>query len=243
MLRPSKKVWLVLLLMIAHSAMGVTLSTGLSPGDIDQIVQLIGQASATKLLRSAEPMKEFFPGIKLGLEFNLISPENMQSFGNGDGSAPGLLPLPRFYVSKSLPWNFEAIFSFFPTQLANSVATWGSILKYTFYDEQHTFVSAAAYAGYTSVRAFNSNYQGSDFEVGVYASKDYVRFKPYAGLGLLFAHGAVNPLYARTSVTDSSQSTLHPFLGAEFILPVDITAQFDLLNLSPRASVSIGKAF
>jgi hypothetical protein len=234
---------LLLALLIAHHAMAVSLPGSLSSGDIDQIVQLIGEGSVTKILRSAEPMKEFFPGIKLGVEFNLVVPENMQTFGDGTGSIPGFIPQPRFYLAKSLPWNFEIIFSFFPTQLANTIATWGGILKWTFYDEQRTFLSAAAYVGYTSIQAFNSNYKGSDIEVGVYASKDYVRFKPYAGLGLLFAHGSINPAYARSSIVDSSQSTLHPFLGAEFILPVDITAQFDLLNLSPRASISFGKAF
>jgi hypothetical protein len=224
----------------AHSA---SLPGNLTPGDIEKITQLIGEDATTKLMRSAENYRDLFPGIKLGVEFNVLWPGNLETLGNGQGSVPSFLPQPRFHFAKSLPFNLEFIFSFFPTSLANTVSTWGGILKWTFYPEDEELLSIAGFVGYTDVQAFNLNFTGSDLELGIYASKDFVRIRPYLGVGVLFTRGTVAPALAATATNSASLTDFHPFLGMEIKLPVDLTVQLDLLHLNPRASFSIGKTF
>ena len=118
----------------------------------------------------------------------------------------------------------------------------GCILKYTFYTERENWVSAAMYLAYTGVSAFKESYKGSDIEFGAYFSKDYVRLKPFLGAGLLFARGEVDPLYV-LSKNSGWQSTVHFFLGLEFELPINFTAQLDLMNLSPAGSILLAKRF
>ncbi len=234
---------LFLLLFGGLPLLASSLPGAMSEADIAQLVQAISQPSATKLLRSAEPYQDFFPGIKVGLEVSILMPQDTNTLGDGTGAIPGFIPAPRIYLAKSLFYNLEFIFSFMPTSLSNIVSTTGGILKWSFYNEKESFISGAAFAGYTGISALNGAYKGRDLEVGAYISKDYVRIRPYLGLAMLFANGTIPAVLAKTSVTTVSQNSLHAFLGMEIQLPIELTFQLDLVNLTPRGSLLLAKTF
>ena len=217
--------------------------SSLSATDIDRVVEIIGGQSVSRLMRSAEPYPTW-PGVKIGLEVPLVLIRDMDSVGNGQGTLPGLNPLPRLYIAKGLFPNVELILNYFPPSVFNSLATFGGIVKWTVWDEKDTWLETAFFLGITSVTAYADSYNGLDEEIGIEVSKDYVRMKPYLGLGLLFAEGSVNgSLAGSPNVTSGFYSTIHSFLGAELEMPVHVTLQLDLFNLAPGGSIMVGKHF
>jgi len=224
-------------------ARAASLPGNLTPPEIDEIIQVVGLGSATKMMRSAEAYREFFPGLKLGLEINVFTSKNIGSFGDQTGSVPGFVPMPRLYIAKSLFFDLEFIFSVFPSSFMHTTSSYGGILKWTFYNEKENYLSAAAYVGYTKVSAFSGDFEGSDIELGAVASKDYVRLRPYIGAGLLFASGTVRRELSQAADNGGSQSTIHAFIGAEFNFPINVTVQLDFMNLAPQGSLFFGKKF
>lgn len=231
------------LFFICGIARAATLPTGLSGPEIDAIVQKVGQRSASKLLRPADALP-LWPGIKLGVELNFVPVGNAGSSGNQDGSVPSFIFMPRVYLAKGLSTGIDLVLNFAPAGMLSPVGTFGGMLKYSIYEEKQHWAGLAAYAGYTSVTGFDSNYSGSDLELGAVATKDYVRVRPYLGLGFLVAKGTIGTAFVKDPENDGSmQATLHSFLGAEFHYPVDVTVQIDLMNLSLMGTVFVGKTF
>lgn len=234
----------LLALWLAAPLSASTLPGALGPSDVGRVVEIVGVPSVARPMRSAESYSTW-PGLKLGFEVFTLGERGLNSLGNGTGTLPGLSPVPRLYLSKGLFYDTEITLSFFPTSEVNPVATLGVIFKYCFYQEQADWLSIAGYLGFTDVEAFRSQYHGTDVEIGVIFSKDWVRMKPYLGLGVLAARGEVDRALLATGVTDNDAwvSTLHAFLGTEIELPLTFGAQVDLFNLSLGASFFVGKKF
>lgn len=232
---------ILLLLLLSLPLFSATLPGNLSRTDVEGIVSKVGFGGATRLMRSTEAY-EGFPGIKLGMEFGFIPTEELNSYGDMRGSVPSVTPAPRFYLAKGLFSDLELIFNFFSPNIVDTISTVGGIVKWNFYKESESWFSSAAYAGYTRVTAFKGNYTGDDFEMGVYASKDYVRIKPYMGASLLFAHGTLPEDTAAFNNT-AWESTIRMFVGMEIELLVNLTIQAEMVRLSPAGSLLIAAHF
>jgi len=223
----------------------------IKPAELEILVQKVGFGSASRLLRSAETYP-LWAGIKVGLELPVTPAGGMGEYGDGKGTIGSILVGPRIYLCKGLSDGFEITFNFFQPQMLNTPATFGSILKYNFATEDRNWASLSAYLGYTSVSAFTSSkanelsasiaYSGTDLELGAYASRDYVNFKPYAGLGVLVAQGQILPELA-ASQTSAWQGTIHLFMGSEFEWPINFTAQLDFMNLALMGSMAFSFKF
>lgn len=231
---------LALAFQISH---GSNFPDGLSQIEVGHIVKAIGIGAATRMLRSADPY-DLFPGIKFGLECALVPSIDVNGLGQANGTLPGLNLLPRFFMSKGLFLDLELIFSFIPTNIINTISTYGVGLKWTFSREQEKYASLAMFLNYTGISAFSGSYTGGDVELGIMAGKDYVRLKPYIGLGLLFAYGSVSPGLMRAGQQyNNTEGTIHIFMGSEIELPINIAFQIDLMNLTPMGSIFLGKKF
>lgn len=227
------------------------LGGGLRPAEVQNIVQRVGFGSAGRLMRSAEAYPSW-AGIKVGLELPITPSGGIGEYGDGKGTIGGVLLGPRLYLCKGLADGFEIIFNFFKPQMLNTPGTFGAILKYNFVNEEKSWATSSVYVGYTSVSSFTSSksaelspviaYNGTDIEIGAYSSRDYVKLKPYAGIGVLLANGSIDP---ELVVSESSawQGTLHLFVGSEFEWPVNFTAQLDFMNLSMMGSLAFGFKF
>lgn len=235
-----KKIFLFALILSLPN-FAATLPGGLSRTDVDGVVSKVGFGGATRLMRSTEAY-ESFPGIKLGMEFGFIPTDDLNAYGDKRGSVPSVMPAPRFYLAKGLFSDLELIFNFFSPNIVDTISTVGGILKWNFYKESESWLSSAAYVGYTRVSAFKGNYSGDDFEMGVYASKDYVRIKPYMGASLLFAHGTL-PVENTSTSNTAWESTVRMFLGMEVELLVNLTFQAEMVRLSPAGSMLVAAKF
>lgn len=230
----------LVLLLASVSAKGLPGSLG--DADVDRVVEVVGIGGATRLLRSAEAY-ESWPGMKFGFEVLMVPTRNLNSLGDGTGTLPGLLPTPRLYLAKGLFSELELILNFFPPSDVNRIATLGLLVKYTFFQEKDSWLSAAFYGAYTRIKGFEGKYKGTDIEVGMVVSKDLVRLKPYVSLGALLASGSVSPDIVSTPKTSSSFSTLHIAIGTEVDYPIHFAGQIDFWNLSLGASFFVGKKF
>ncbi len=224
------------------SALGASLPTGLDRAEIEQIIERIGFQASTRLLRGAEAYPPW-PGIRFGVDVSVSPQMDFSTLGDRNGSEPKLYVLPRFHFVKGLWGNVEIIFSSLPVTNQPGYSATGGILKWSFYKETAGWLSVSAFTGYTYVSAFRGDYTGNNFEFGLYASKDYVRLKPYLGASVLVAQGGVRPTLAKTAFVSSLKGTLHIFLGMELEYPVTIAGEFGLFNLSPSFTLLIGKRF
>ena len=222
----------------AHAA---KLSAGLTGADVDRVVEVIGLSSTGRLLRSAEAY-ESWPGVKMGFEVNLVPGRNLNTLGDGTGTLNSITPSPRLYIAKGLFYDIELILNFFPPSEVNAIASFSAFLKHTFYQEQSSWLSGAFFLGLTTIDGFSGNYKGTNVEVGMVISRDYVRLKPFVGLSALFARGELGQGFV-TGRNTSTVATLHAFAGAEFELPLNMSFQVDLFNLAFGGSLFIGKHF
>lgn len=219
------------------------LPSQLDGSDLDRIIEVVGFGGTSRLLRSAE-VYESWPGVKFGVEVALVSGRDVSGLGDGTGTISGFLPSPRIYIAKGLIYDFEIIFNFFPESDFNPVTSVGAILKHTFYQETSNWMSSAVYFGLTSLNAFSGGFTATNLEVGLLISKDYVRLKPFFGMGVLFSQGTLAAnLLATNSKQSSWGSTMHLSFGTEIELPISLSAQIDLFNLAFGGSILVGKSF
>jgi hypothetical protein len=220
---------------------GATLPGNLSSHELIEITRAVVSRTAVRALRSAESY-ETWPGLKFGLESTVAPISQLKDLGDAKGSVDGINIVPRLYLAKGLFKGAELIAVWFPDNVANTMGTLGGLLKYSFITEESRPVSFAGYLGITAVSAFESTFSGRNVELGIIVSKDFVRLKPYVGLGMSKSTGTLNPKYLIVG-TENTASTLsnHLFAGIEFEFPMHITVQADLINLAPSVSLLISK--
>lgn len=235
------RLFLWMILFVPFSLPAATLPKAMNRYEVGGIVSKMGFGGATRLMRSTEAY-ESFPGIKMGFELGFIPTEELNSYGDLSGSIPSVTPTPRFYLAKGLFADTELIITFFFPGIMDALSSAGGILKWNFHKEEDSWFSSAVYAGYTRVTAFKGNYTGDDFEAGIYASKDYVRVKPYAGASLLFAHGTV-PTENAPLANTAWEATSRLFLGLEVEFLANLTFQAELIRMSPAASILVAAKF
>lgn len=233
---------LVVFICFSCRSLALNLPEQLSRADIDRVVEVLGAASTTRLMRSADAYA-LFPGIKFGAEAVIVPSRDLNDIGDATGTLPSLNLSPRLYIAKGLLLDLEAIISFLPSVGPDLISTFGMGIKWTCLTEMEYPVNGALFLMSTSVNAFGNTLKGNNLEIGMVISRDHVRFKPYLGLGLLFAKGSIPRSLSRSEHISGSYSTVHTFIGAEIELPVNITVQFDLINLSPTGSIFLGFHF
>lgn len=234
------------LILWACALIGAPVSASNLPGsmseaDVDRVIEIIGVAGTGRLLRSAEAY-ESFPGLKFGFEVLMVPGRNLATLGDGTGNISSVTPTPRIYLAKGLFLDLELILSVFPPSEVNTVSSFSGILKYTFFQEQATWLSGSFFLGVTKINAFSGNYTGTNVEVGMVLSRDYVRIKPFLGASALLVSGEVGTTFT-TGRSSGSIATLHAFAGTEIELPLNFTVQLDLFNLALGASLFVGKKF
>ncbi len=229
------------LLVASFSARGANLPSGITGPEIDQLIERIGFPATTRLLRAAHSYPSW-PGFRIGIDVT-IAPQPSFQIGDKNGSEPKVYVLPRLHVTKGLWEGAELILSVLPIYDQPGYAANGGILKWCFYQEKEGWLSVSVFSGYTNVSAFRGDYSGNNFEFGFYASKDYVRLKPYVGLSTILAQGGLKSGLAKTAVTSSMRATLHAFIGMELEYPVTFAGEFGLTNLNPSFTLFLGKRF
>ena len=241
MRRVSVVIFLIFSFTYSSGLLGARLPQNISVADLRVLVKTLAFGNTTKVMRSAEAYP-VYPGLRVSVETSLVRSGELSEMGNGTASLPVVIPSPRLTLTKGLGMGLEAAMNISTQQLINTISTFGLLGKWTLIDEQDSFATSAIFTSYTSLNGFSDNFRGSNFEAGFVASQDYVRIKPYVGMGLLLASGTV----PRSICVESQQSTIfspHLFLGAEIELPMNITFQMDFTDWIPTGSLALGYKF
>jgi hypothetical protein len=137
----------------------------------------------------------------------------------------------------------EATVYFFPGSLDPTFGEWGLSIKGLGISEKEEWGSVAGYLSFGHVSGFNHTFQGNAFELGVVASKDWVRVRPYVGAALLAGTGEVSQSLALAENDTSLLMRFHGFLGTEVIVPADLAFQLDWFGFGWGASTFVGYRF
>jgi hypothetical protein len=223
------------------SAQAMKLPQGLDPSELNSLIETLGFGNTTRVMRSAEAYAKF-PGLRITLETPLVPSESLNQLGSGSASLPIFIPSPRLHISKGIGLGLELSLDLSSQEILETVATVGFLSKWTFHEEREGFVTSALFLGYTKLDGFHDTYSGNNFELGILASKDFVRLKPYIGFGILLATGKV-PQYVCLKTQSGTAITAHFFLGTEIELPMNIAFQLDFTQTFPSASFSLGYHF
>jgi len=236
----AKVILLTLIGMTQHSA-AARLPKGISPDELNTLIGTLGFGNATRVMRSAEAYPTF-PGLKLSLETTLVPSGAISELGNNSASLPVLIPSPKLNITKGLGRGLEASLNISTESILDTMGTVGFLGKWTYLEEKDSFATAALFLSFTKLSGFKESFKGSDFELGVLASKDFVRLKPFVGFGLLLANATVTKTIS-PQVQNGTVLRPHLFLGGEIELPMNITFQIDFAGLSPSGSFSLGYQF
>jgi hypothetical protein len=214
------------------------LPNGLDVEAVRRLGLVVGAPMSARPLRSAETL-DVWPGIKAGVEVPMALTNASNDVGNGNGVPEALSLVPRLFLAKGLPWGTEISLSFAPAVSPTGNASFGTTVKVQFADEREGWGSAAAFGGFTRVDAFRGDWRSTNVEVGVIASKDYVRLRPFVGAGTLLVFGEVAPGLA-LGAPAATAAVLHTFLGTEIEYPANFTVQIDFYNTRPGFSAFVG---
>lgn len=236
----AKVIW-VLLVAISQPGNAAKLPEGISADELNTLIGTLGLGNATRVMRSAEAYPAF-PGLKISLETNLVPSGAINELGNGSASLPILIPSPKLNITKGLGMGFETSLNVSTESILETMGTVGFLGKWTCIEEKDSFATGAFFLSFTRLNGFKENYKGNDFEVGMLASKDFVRLKPFVGFGLLLANATVTKSVSPT-VQDGTVLRPHLFFGGEVELPMNITFQLDFSGLMPSGSFSLGYQF
>jgi hypothetical protein len=241
---PNRKLWNILLGAVAFTTQTLSaarLPRGISADDLGTLIQTLGMGNATRVMRSAEAYPTL-PGLKISLETALVPSGSLSELGNNSASLPVLIPSPKLNITKGLGRGLEASLNISTESILDTMGTVGFLGKWTYLEEKDSFATAALFLSFTKLSGFKESFKGSDFELGVLASKDFVRLKPFVGLGLLLANATVTKTIS-PQVQNGTVLRPHLFLGGEIELPMNITFQIDFAGLSPSGSFSLGYQF
>ncbi len=217
------------------------LPRNITEGQLSTLVKTLAFGNATKTMRSAEPYPAL-PGFKIALETTLVPSGNINEMGDGSASLPIVIPSPRLHLTKGVGQDLEFSINLSTQQLLQTMASIGMMGKWSFIDEKDSFATAALFSSFTQLKGFDNTYSGKDFEVGVLASRDYVRIKPYVGVGLLLATASVPKSICNITQT-KTVFTPHLFFGSEIELPMNISLQIDFADSVPTGSFALGYRF
>lgn len=240
-MKPIFQNYLLLIFIFTKTVLGVQLPTGISPDDLNPLIKTLALGNVIKLLRSAEPYPSF-PGLKISLETTLIHSGNLNEMGDGSASLPMIIPSPRIIITKGLGKDLETSMTLSTQSLLQTMASVGLLGKWTFLHERDSIASGALFLSYTQLSGFKDTFKGKDFEIGLVVSRDYVRIKPYVGLGLLLASGTVSKSVSPLAQQETVFSP-HLFVGTEIELPMNVALQLDFTDLVPTGSLSLGYRF
>lgn len=237
------RLFFIVLTVVSARAHAGRLPGALTSGDVKAITQRLAFPLATKVLRSAEALPTW-PGFKIGLEGAASFPGGVANLGDGTGVKESATFLPRFYAAKGLFAGVEAAVALAPSESPTGNGCVGASGKITWLDERDGPWSSAFYGAYTYLDLFRGDFSGHTGEFGMVWSRDFVRLRPFLGVGALYAQGTVRSgLVLPGENQTSRRPAAHAFVGLEVEYPANLTLQLDFYNEHPAASLFLGQRF
>jgi hypothetical protein len=241
-----KRILSILLLLSLCAAPGfaakydVSLLQNMSNSTFNDVVKEAGTVIAYRGIAPAEP--QGLTGFDVGVEASFVNIDNdlwEKIFDAND--APGYLPVPRVHVRKGLPFGIDlgASYAAIPS---SDIKVIGGEIQYAILDGS-VALPALALRGHYSTLLGVDELDLETYGADAVASKGFLMFTPYAGVGVLRSNGkftgdpALQPYLKDQSVT--SQRVFGGVQIAMALLRLTLDVEYSELPVY-TAKVSLG---
>jgi hypothetical protein len=179
-----------------------SIPTNLKNKDLSTLSNTLGFSTSNKFLTNPYPLGGF-SGLEIGLGAEFIDVVDLANLGNGTPDQ-STLEIDRLSIGKGLFGNIDVFLNFVPLSNSSEVSSYGSSLKWTFYEAQFLPLTLSVIAHYDSINfhdQFMSENYGADLLAGV--NVEHLAF--YFGGGTLTGRHAFSK--SILDLTDLANST------------------------------------
>ncbi len=182
------------------------------------------------------------PGLFPGVELLFIIPPD-ENLGEG-GQLTAFMPVPRLFVTKGFPYAIDVQLHFFPWFIMPQYHSYGGSVKWTALTEENFYTHLAVKGGVTWAGFVSNGVSTLTGTLNVLASRDFVMFMPYVGIGAVYTMTSVKKEFMEElRDMDFSKLGLHAFLGLQVRLAVTFNIELGYSGDQFYAGLSIGKNF
>lgn len=227
---------------MSASALGAELSGHLSKNEIRESVKIIGWGTHHRGFGAHGIANEGL-GLDAGFEAPFFLSQNIETFGDGKGIIPKVVPIPRLWASWDFPQGFQASTSISPGALYGGITVFGLGGQWIFHHEDR--ITASAVLNYTYSNAFGKDLVTHSPEVMVQISKDLEVWQPYAAFGFISANGVVKQSLAAAGVDNGPYTApaIHATAGFRLDLMAQLVFQVDLIGTRPSVGFLFSNRF
>jgi hypothetical protein len=201
---------------------------GVSPSDVNSLIEELGIAIAYNPVAPAEPRGLI--GFDAGVSVSLVEIDTaLWNQALEDGDAPSSLPVPRFHFQKGLPFGIDIGLMYIQVPDSNVSVIGGEVRK--------AILDGSAATPAVSVSAHYSRLDGvSELDlytggVSLGVSKGFFIFTPYAAIDQLWVNGQEK---ANLLIGESDSSPVRTTVGVKIgLLPIlNIVGQADFSTVN-----------
>ena len=183
-------------------------------------------------------------GVNLGLESVFIPARKIEKIGDGNGTLPGVIPVPRFWVGFQYSSDIYFSGSYAPGQVYDGIQVGGAGVQWVFQNDKSREVQLSFAFNYSYVDLF-SDLRGNHMSLLFSASKDLLVWQPYFLGGVAIGNGTVSSSVADTGIKRGPYTVVSPQLsvGARIDLLAKLSFQLDVIGTKAAGAVLLEKDF
>ncbi|MFH2012233.1 MAG: hypothetical protein ABIJ37_05990 [Pseudomonadota bacterium] len=215
---------------------------GITQSYFEKFSKELGTALSYKALAPAEPLG--ITGFDIGIEISATDIDegaDYWRYATNNADMPSMIPLPKLYIRKGLPFNIDvgAIFSKLPN---SNISLFGVEVKYAILKGSAVIPALAIRGTYTQllgVDQLDFKTYGADISI----SKGFLNLTPYAGIGTVWVSSEPKNLPAGISLNKENSTLMKYFGGVRFtVFMLNLTAEVEYIEV-PTYSLKAGIIF
>jgi hypothetical protein len=234
----------LLALTFIQNAGAASLPSGLSADDIRESLKTISLGALHRGWTTHGQPYEGRLGMNLGLESVFIPARRVERLGDGNGTLPGLIPVPRFWVGFQYSSDIYISGSFAPGKLFDGIQVYGGGAQWIFQNDKEREVQLSLAFNYSYIDLF-SDLKGNHMALLFGASKDLLVWQPYFMCGVAIGNGTGAAGIMDSGVKRGPYTVVSPQLsvGARIDLLAKLSFQLDVIGTKAAGALLLEKDF
>tara|TARA_B100001248_G_C27375816_1_gene454198 strand:+ start:1187 stop:1891 length:705 start_codon:yes stop_codon:yes gene_type:complete len=219
----------MILLLISFFLYAVDLPTGLNSQERDQVVEILGLGTSSKILTIPYPLGGY-AGIEFGLSLESLPVENLTSLGNQTAKQDSF-DYPKISIGKGLLEDTDLFLHFIPFSEQSDLTEYGGVLRWNFYKAKN-IPGSLSLVGHFNSSNIKDQFTSESYGLDILAGITVESLSLYFGIGQVEVKGTF--VGGTNAITDSGQQEVnrtkktHSIIGASYhFLPYFIAFQID----------------
>ncbi len=183
-------------------------------------------------------------GLNLGLESAFLPSRKIDRLGDGNGTLPAIIPVPRLWLGFQYSPDLFFSASYAPGQVFDGVMSVGTGVQWNFHRDSAREVALSFAFNYSYVNIFR-DMGGNHMSVLFGAAKDLLVWQAYFLGGIAVANGTADSDIPASGVSRGPHTVMSPQLsvGARIDLLAKLSFQLDVLGTKPAVALLLEKDF